>query len=57
MNDIDVDLDVGKIEKVKFLWNKTLLNLLKRKLGASQITVQRGEDGIEYVSFILVLVT
>ncbi|XP_049620448.1 pancreatic lipase-related protein 2-like [Suncus etruscus] len=48
MNDIDVDLDVGKIEKVKFLWNKTLLNLLKRKLGASQITVQRGEDGIGY---------
>lgn len=48
MSDIDVDLNVGKIEKVKFLWNKTLLNILKRKLGASQVTVQSGEDGTEY---------
>ncbi|XP_037351829.1 pancreatic lipase-related protein 2-like [Talpa occidentalis] len=48
MDDIDVDLNVGKIEKVKFLWNSNGINLLKRKLGASQITVQTGEDGTEY---------
>ncbi|XP_004680465.1 PREDICTED: pancreatic lipase-related protein 2 [Condylura cristata] len=48
MKDIDVDLNVGKIEKVKFLWNNHIINLLQRKLGASQITVQRGEDGTEY---------
>ncbi|XP_055976734.1 pancreatic lipase-related protein 2-like [Sorex fumeus] len=48
VNDIDVDFNVGKIEKVKFLWNKSWLNLLKRKMGASQVTVQSGEDGTEY---------
>ncbi|KAI5945994.1 Pancreatic lipase-related protein 2 [Manis javanica] len=46
--DIDVDLNVGKIQKVKFLWNNHVINLLRPKLGASQITVQSGEDGIEY---------
>ncbi|XP_024411170.2 pancreatic lipase-related protein 2 [Desmodus rotundus] len=46
--DIDVTLDVGKIQKVKFLWNNNVINLFKHKLGASQITVQSGEDGTEY---------
>lgn len=50
--DIDVDLNVGKIQKVKFLWNNHVINLLRPKLGASQITVQSGEDGIEYAPFI-----
>ncbi|XP_075390114.1 pancreatic lipase-related protein 2-like [Tenrec ecaudatus] len=46
--DIDVDLNVGKIEKVKFLWNNHVINLLRSTLGASQITVQSGEEGTEY---------
>lgn len=48
MLDIDVDLNVGKIQKVKFLWNNHVINLLRPKLGASQITVQSGENGTEY---------
>jgi hypothetical protein len=52
VRDIDVDLDVGEIQKVKFLWNNNVIDLFGSKLGASQITVQRGEDGTEYVSFI-----
>ncbi|XP_039727032.1 pancreatic lipase-related protein 2-like isoform X1 [Pteropus medius] len=45
---IDVDLNVGKIQEVKFLWNKHVINLFRPKLGASHITVQSGEDGTEY---------
>uniref|UniRef100_A0A2K5EH28 Triacylglycerol lipase n=1 Tax=Aotus nancymaae TaxID=37293 RepID=A0A2K5EH28_AOTNA len=48
IHDIDVDLNVGKIQKVKFLWNNNVINLFQPKLGASQITVQTGEDGTEY---------
>ncbi|XP_007939791.1 pancreatic lipase-related protein 2 [Orycteropus afer afer] len=47
--DIDVDLNVGKIEKVKFLWNNNVINLFRPTLGASQVTVQSGEDGTEYM--------
>lgn len=53
MRDIDMDLNVGKIQKVKFLWNNHVINLFRTKLGASQITVQSGENGTEYVSLIL----
>ncbi|KAM7074036.1 pancreatic lipase-related protein 2-like isoform 1-T2 [Molossus nigricans] len=48
MRDIDVDLNVGKIQKVKFLWNNHVINLFRPKLGASRITVQSGEDGTTY---------
>ncbi|GAB5578811.1 pancreatic lipase-related protein 2 [Prionailurus iriomotensis] len=48
MRDIDVDINVGKIQKVKFLWNNHVINLIRPKLGASQITVQSGENGTEY---------
>ncbi|XP_066095340.1 pancreatic lipase-related protein 2-like [Saccopteryx bilineata] len=48
MRDIDMDLNVGEIQKVKFLWNNHVINLFPAKLGASQITVQSGEDGTEY---------
>ncbi|KAL4699142.1 hypothetical protein H8959_011799 [Pygathrix nigripes] len=44
---IDVDLNVGKIQKVKFLWNNDVINLFEPKLGASHITVQSGEDGTD----------
>nr|XP_004659363.1 pancreatic lipase-related protein 2 [Jaculus jaculus] len=45
---IDVDLNVGEIQKVKFLWNNRAVNLFHPKLGASQITVQSGGNGKEY---------
>ncbi|EPQ12858.1 Pancreatic lipase-related protein 2 [Myotis brandtii] len=48
MRDIDVDINVGKIQKVKFLWDKRWLNMFRYKLGASKITVQTGEDGTKY---------
>ncbi|XP_037693500.1 pancreatic lipase-related protein 2-like [Choloepus didactylus] len=48
MREIDMDLNVGKIQKVKFLWKNDVLNLFLPTLGASQITVQSGEDGTEY---------
>uniref|UniRef100_I3MCH2 Triacylglycerol lipase n=2 Tax=Ictidomys tridecemlineatus TaxID=43179 RepID=I3MCH2_ICTTR len=48
MRDIDVKLNVGEIQKVKFLWNNNVINLFRPTLGASRITVQSGEDGTEY---------
>jgi len=51
-HDIDVDLNVGKVQKVKFLWNNNVINLFWPKLGASRVTVQGGEDRTECVSFI-----
>ncbi|XP_016067602.1 PREDICTED: pancreatic lipase-related protein 2 [Miniopterus natalensis] len=48
MRDIDVDFNIGKIQKVKFLWNNHVINLFRNKLGASKITVQHGEDGTAY---------
>lgn len=47
VRDIDVDINVGKVQKVKFLWNNHVINLFTYKLGASRITVQSGEDGTE----------
>ncbi|GAB1302571.1 Pancreatic lipase-related protein 2 [Apodemus speciosus] len=41
IRDIDVDINVGEIQKVKFLWNNNIINLFRPTLGASQITVQR----------------
>nr|XP_026244974.1 pancreatic lipase-related protein 2-like isoform X1 [Urocitellus parryii] len=48
VRDIDVKLNVGEIQKVKFLWNNNVINLFRPTLGASRITVQSGEDGTEY---------
>lgn len=50
--DVDVNFIIGKIQEVKFVWNKTGLNLSKPQLGASRITVQSGADGTECVSLI-----
>ncbi|XP_028368839.1 pancreatic lipase-related protein 2 [Phyllostomus discolor] len=46
--DVDVNLNVGEMQKVEFLWNNNMINLFRPTLGASQITVQCGEDGTEY---------
>ncbi|XP_033005454.1 inactive pancreatic lipase-related protein 1-like isoform X1 [Lacerta agilis] len=45
---IDVQLKVGSVTKVKFLWNNNIINPTLPKLGAAKITVQDGEDGTVY---------
>ncbi|XP_061490365.1 inactive pancreatic lipase-related protein 1-like [Rhineura floridana] len=44
-NLIDVELNVGAVTKVKFLWNNNIINPTLPKLGAARVTVQDGEDG------------
>ncbi|XP_053306313.1 pancreatic triacylglycerol lipase-like [Spea bombifrons] len=45
---IDVETDVGPLNKVKFVWNNNVLNPLLPTLGASTATVQYGKDGRTY---------
>uniref|UniRef100_A0A670Y7D6 Triacylglycerol lipase n=1 Tax=Pseudonaja textilis TaxID=8673 RepID=A0A670Y7D6_PSETE len=42
---IDVELKVGTITKVKFLWNNVFINPTLPQLGAAKIMVQDGETG------------
>lgn len=49
-NEFDAKLDVGTIEKVKFLWNNHMINPSFPKVGAAKITVQKGAERTEYVS-------
>ncbi|XP_078500020.1 pancreatic triacylglycerol lipase-like isoform X1 [Lissotriton helveticus] len=42
---IDVEVDVGTISTVKFLWNNRILNPTFPKLGAQAAVVQNGRDG------------
>lgn len=53
-NEFDAELDVGTIQKVKFLWNNHVVNPALPKVGASRITVQKGEEKTVYVSCRLV---
>ncbi|XP_001368186.3 inactive pancreatic lipase-related protein 1 [Monodelphis domestica] len=46
-NEIDVELNVGTLQKVKFLWNNNVINPTFPKVGASKITVET-EDGTEH---------
>ncbi|XP_069316802.1 inactive pancreatic lipase-related protein 1 [Eulemur rufifrons] len=43
-SEFDAQLDVGTIEKVKFLWNNNVVNPALPKVGAAKITVQKGEE-------------
>ncbi|KAM4702576.1 pancreatic triacylglycerol lipase-like [Rhinophrynus dorsalis] len=45
---IDVETDVGPLNKVKFVWNNDLINPLLPSLGAQTATVQYGKDGNTY---------
>ncbi|KAG8440349.1 hypothetical protein GDO86_006195 [Hymenochirus boettgeri] len=45
---IDVETDVGPLNKVKFVWNNNILNPLLPTVGAESITVQYGKDGKSY---------
>ncbi|XP_072475819.1 inactive pancreatic lipase-related protein 1-like [Notamacropus eugenii] len=46
-SEIDVQVNVGKLEKVKFLWNNNMINPTFPKVGASKVIVQT-EDGTVY---------
>ncbi|XP_036591713.1 inactive pancreatic lipase-related protein 1-like [Trichosurus vulpecula] len=46
-SEIDVEVNVGTLEKVKFLWSNNFINPIFPKVGASKITVQT-DDGKEY---------
>lgn len=48
-SEFDAKLDVGTIEKVKFLWNNHVINPSFPKVGVAKITVQKGEEQTEYV--------
>ncbi|XP_040847712.1 pancreatic triacylglycerol lipase-like isoform X2 [Ochotona curzoniae] len=45
-NEIDSDVDVGALQKVKFLWYNNVLNPTLPKVGASQITVQTNDGRV-----------
>ncbi|XP_009068333.1 PREDICTED: pancreatic lipase-related protein 2-like [Acanthisitta chloris] len=45
---IDAETNVGKITKVKFLWNNNWINPTFPKLGAATITVEAGQNGTEF---------
>lgn len=45
--EFDSDIDVGTIEKVKFLWNNNVINPTLPKVGAAKITAQKGEEQTE----------
>nr|XP_042122184.1 inactive pancreatic lipase-related protein 1 [Peromyscus maniculatus bairdii] len=47
-SEFDAKLDVGTIEKVKFLWNNHVVNPSFPKVGAAKITVQKGEERTTY---------
>ncbi|XP_067909507.1 inactive pancreatic lipase-related protein 1-like [Heterodontus francisci] len=41
---IDVELDVGDLTKVKFLWDNSVINIFHPQLGAKTITVEQAKD-------------
>uniref|UniRef100_A0A8C9FUB2 Triacylglycerol lipase n=1 Tax=Pavo cristatus TaxID=9049 RepID=A0A8C9FUB2_PAVCR len=48
---VDAEHKVGKVTKVKFLWNNSVLNPTLPKLGAATVTVQFGETGESNYNF------
>ncbi|XP_058400367.1 pancreatic triacylglycerol lipase-like [Diceros bicornis minor] len=45
-NEFDSDVEVGDVQKVKFLWNNNVINLTLPKVGASKITVERNDGAL-----------
>uniref|UniRef100_A0A8D0BH92 Triacylglycerol lipase n=1 Tax=Salvator merianae TaxID=96440 RepID=A0A8D0BH92_SALMN len=48
INFTDFEINVGKVTKVKFLWNNDIINPTFPKLGAEKVLVEAGEDGYIY---------
>lgn len=45
-NEIDSNVDVGDLEKVKFVWYNNVINPTLPRVGASQITVERNDGKV-----------
>lgn len=45
-NEIDSDVDVGDLQKVKFIWYNNVINITLPKVGASRITVTRSDGRV-----------
>lgn len=45
-NEIDSDVDVGELQKVKFIWYNNLINLFGPRVGASRISVERNDGRV-----------
>lgn len=45
-NEFDSDVEVGDLEKVKFIWYNNVINLTLPKVGASKITVERNDGSV-----------
>ncbi|XP_048194133.1 pancreatic triacylglycerol lipase [Perognathus longimembris pacificus] len=46
IKDIDSDVDVGDLQKVKFIWYNNVINPSLPRLGASRITVKRNDGRV-----------
>ncbi|XP_062959081.1 pancreatic triacylglycerol lipase-like isoform X2 [Cynocephalus volans] len=44
--EVDVDVEVGDLQKVKFLWYNNVINLTQPQVGASRITVERNNGEV-----------
>ncbi|XP_076982246.1 pancreatic triacylglycerol lipase-like isoform X1 [Tamandua tetradactyla] len=45
-NEFDSDVNVGEVEKVEFIWDNDISNLILPKVGAPQITVERNDGEV-----------
>ncbi|OBS58925.1 hypothetical protein A6R68_09950, partial [Neotoma lepida] len=46
VTEIDSDVDVGDLQKVKFLWYNNVINPTLPRVGASTITVERNDGKV-----------
>ncbi|KAM4851629.1 pancreatic triacylglycerol lipase-like [Thomomys bottae] len=46
VNEFDSDVDVGNLQKVKFIWYNNVINPTLPKVGASRITVERNDGRV-----------
>uniref|UniRef100_A0A5F9C3V3 Triacylglycerol lipase n=1 Tax=Oryctolagus cuniculus TaxID=9986 RepID=A0A5F9C3V3_RABIT len=46
LNEFDSDVDVGDVQKVKFVWYNNVINPTLPKVGASQITVEQNDGRV-----------
>ncbi|XP_075390086.1 pancreatic triacylglycerol lipase isoform X2 [Tenrec ecaudatus] len=47
-NEIDSDVDVGDLQKVKFIWTNNVINPTLPRVGASKIVVERNDGKVEF---------
>ncbi|XP_072828463.1 pancreatic triacylglycerol lipase [Vicugna pacos] len=45
-NEFDSDVEVGDLQRVKFIWNNNVINPTLPKVGASQISVERNDGEV-----------